>query len=376
MKRTIKHLFALGISGLIFMQACRKDDSDMVETTITAPVSTAPSNNTSVVLSPSSNAVVTFEWDQSKTGNYTSPFYKVVFAKEDGDFSKPIYAIVSTKLGYDSKVAVSHREMNKMAYAAGIKQLEKGKVKWRIEASNGVVGMSSAVSTMELTRPAGIAENPATLFITGTATEGGTDLNKALPLKRLSDGVFEVYTALSTGNYKLIDNVTNASLTAVIDAGVIKEALEIASPTTTKKVYRINIDFNTASATFTEIQTVGIWVSGFNAIKYTLDYDAAGVWKANNVAIAWKPESWGRDERYKFRVTEKDVAGVVTVKNWGGSVKDNVRPTLTTALTYYLLKPVDNTQYDFAFKFALEAPADIEFRMSALADYTQKITYK
>jgi hypothetical protein len=376
MKITIKHLFALSIYCLIFLQACKKDTTDVVETTITDPVATAPNNNTAVVINPLSNAVVTFEWSQSKTGNYTAPFYKVVFAKENGDFTKPIYTVVSTRLGFDNKVTVSHREMNKVAYAAGIKQLETGKVKWRIEASNGVAFSTSATATMELTRPTGIAENPTTLFITGTATEGGADLKKALALKRLSDGVFEVYTSLNAGNYKLIDNTTIATLTTVIDAGVVKETVEITSPTTTKKVYRINIDFNTGVASFTEIQSIGIWVSGFNAIKYTLDYEAEGVWKGNNLVIAWKPETWGRDERYKFRVTEKDALGNVTVKNWGGSVKDNVKPTSTTALTYYLLKPVDNTQYDFTFKFALEATADIEFKMSALADYTHKITYK
>ena len=366
----------MGMLCLLMIVACKKEDLDDTNTTITQPNLTAPSNTTSVNLDPFSNAVVTFEWTPAATGNYTLPFYKVVFDKETGDFSKPIYTGVPQKVGTESKLSLSHKEMNKIAYAAGITELGTGKVKWQVIASNGVVSATSGSGLIELKRPVGFAENPANLFITGAATEGGNDLAKALAFKKLSDGVFEIYTSLNAGNYKLVDKITGTPLNFVINAGVLKEGAETASPVTTKTVYRINVDFNSSTATFTEIQAVGLWFSGFNTISSQLVYDAAGVWKVTDAQITWKTESWGKDERYKFRVTEKAADGVVSVKNWGSSTKDNVRATSSTAASYYFLKPVDNTQYDYTYKFAQEGKADIEFRLYAAADYTHKVTFK
>jgi len=372
-----KILNIVGMLCLLIILSCKKDKVDNVSTTISDPSITAPTSGTIINLNPSSNAIVNFEWKAAQTANYTLPFYKVVFDKENGDFSKPIYIGTPAKVGSENKLALSHKEMNKIANAAGIAELATGKVKWRVEASNGVVSSISGSSILQLTRPSGFAENPLTLFITGTATEGGNDLAKALPFKRLSDGVFEIYTALNSGNYKLVDKIIGTPLNLIIDAGTVKEGTEVKSPTVTKKVYRINVDFNNSVATFTEIQSVGLWFSGYNAITSILSYDAAGVWKVSDIAIVWKTESWGKDERYKFRVTEKDAAGTVVVKNWGSSNKDNSRATSSSPASYFLLKEVDNSQYDYTYKFAAESQkTDIEFRLGATADYTHKVTFK
>jgi len=365
----------MGFLCLFMVAACKKE-TDSVGTTITAATISAPANNTSINLDPASNAVVTFEWSPAMTENYTLPFYKVVFDKETGDFSTPIYTGIPQKVGSEAKLSLSHKEMNKVANAAGIKELASGKVKWKVIASNGVVSATSGSGLIELKRPVGFAENPVALFITGTATEGGADLTKSMAFKKLSDGVFEIYTSLIAGSYKLIDKTTGAPLTFVVDAGVVREGTETASPVTAKTVYRINLDFNKSIAVFTEIQSVGLWFSGFNTISNVLAYDAAGVWKATDLQVTWKTESWGKDERYKFRATEKAPDGLVSVKNWGSSIKDNIRATASTAASYYFLKPVDNTQYDYAYKFAQEGKAAIEFRMNATAEYTHKVTFK
>lgn len=375
MKKILNYI--IGMLCLLIICSCKKDKLDNVSTTISAPLITAPANGTAISLNPASNAVVSFEWNAAQTANHTLSFYKVVFDKENGDFSKPVYTGTPAKVGSENKLSLSHKEMNKIASAAGIAELATGKVKWRVEAANGVVSSVSGSGTLQLTRPSGFAENPLTLLITGTATEGGSDLTKALPFKRLSDGVFEIYTALDNGNYKLVDKITGTPLSLVIEAGTVKEGTLVTSPATTKKVYRINIDFNKSAATFTEIQTVGLWFSGYNAITSVLSYDAAGVWKASDVAITWKTESWGKDERYKFRVTEKDAAGTVVVKNWGSANKDNSRATSSSPASYFVLKEVDNSQYDYTYKFAAESQkTDIEFRLGATADYTHKVTFK
>jgi len=376
MKKIFKNSCAMGLLCLIVLSGCKKDKTDSINTTIDAAILNAPANNTVINLNPLLNAAVNFEWTAAKVGNNTPSFYEVEFDKETGDFSNPVYKESSTRGGADNKLSINHRVVNRIAKAAGINELASGKVKWRVVANTGVVSAVSQAGILELKRPAGLADNPVDVYIMGTATEAGEDLTKALKFKKLSDGVFEIYTSLNAGTYKMVDKTTGTPLTFVLNGNLITEAASANSPATTKTVYRINLDFNYASAVVTEIVSVGLWFSGYNAIKANLVYDAAGVWKAtfNN---AWKTESWGKDERYKFRVVEKDAAGVSVTKNWGSSKQDNVRPVVNQDPTYFLLKEVNNSQYDFSYKFQLEsANTEVVFKMQSSADYTHVITYK
>jgi hypothetical protein len=377
MKKIFNYIYATGILCLMFLCSCKKDAVDTVSTNITEVAITAPSSSTLVQLDPSSNAVVTFEWSKANTGNYSLAFYEVVFDKENGDFSKPVYSFVPARGGIEPKLILSHKDVNKIAYAAGIQELGTGKLKWRVKADNGIVSSTSAEGLIQVTRPTGFAENPSALYITGPATEGGTDIAKALPFKKLSDGVFEVYTALNAGTFKMVDKITGTPITFVLDGTVLKEGESSTSPASTKTVYRINLDFNSAVASFTEITSVGLWVSGFNRITSTLNYDAAGVWKATGIAVAWKQESWGGDERYKFRMVEKDAEGKLFTRNFGSSKKDNTRAVSSSPANYFYLFDVVNNQYDYTFKFAAQSQnTDVEFRLSATEDYTHKITFK
>lgn len=378
MKKILSYNYALFAFGLLFLFSCKKAAVDAVITTITAPVITAPANNTMINLDPESNAVIEFEWEASKTGNFSLPFYKVIFDKENGDFSKPVYTGIPAKVGIENKLYLPHKEVNKAAYAAGIPELGLGKLKWKIIADNGVVSASSGEGMFQIKRPAGFAENPLQLYITGSATEGGADLMKALPFKRLGDGVFEIYTSLNAGTYKMVDKLNGTPVTFVLNGTAIKEGTNSESPVSTKTVYRINLDFNKSTATLTEIMSVGLWVSGFGRITATLNYDAAGVWKANGIVITWKQESWGLDERYKFRMIEKDASGTLFTRNMGSSKIDNQRANSGTSADYYFLNDVSNNDYDWTYKFAQQSNnADVEFRLSATdANYTHKIIYK
>jgi starch-binding outer membrane protein SusE/F len=371
-------LFHLTISviALLLLSACEKDDKD-VTTTITAASPLYPDNALFVDLDPPGNAVITFEWQPAKTGNYTLVFYKLVFDKENGDFSKPIYSIASAKGGIETSVALSHKELNKIASYAGIGQLQKGKVKWKVMASNGVNDNANGTArTLELQRPAGFAENPAKIYLLGDATEAGTELSKAMPFKKLSDGVFELYTSLKSGTWKLVDSTTGTPTSFVVNNNLIGNGEGGTSPAATATTYRINLDFNTSVATLTTIQSIGVWFAGYNKVTNELTYQGNGSWKATNIAIVWSTQSWGKDERYKFRITEKDGSGNITTRYMGSSKKDNNRPNNNTAASYYFLSAIDNSQWDYTYKFASESQsADVEVRFPAAADYTHQVTY-
>jgi hypothetical protein len=364
------------VIALLLLSACDKDDKD-VTTTITAATPSLPDNGLFIDLDPPGNAVVNFEWQPAKTGNYTLVFYTIVFDKESGDFSKPIYSIASGKGGIQTTMALSHKELNKIASYAGIDQLQKGKLKWKVIASNGVNdNANGAARTLELQRPAGFAENPEKIYLLGDATEAGTDPAKALPFKKLSDGVFEIYTYLKSGSWKLVNATTGTPVSFVVNNNLITVGTDATSPAAAVTNYRINLDFNTGVAALTTIQSVGIWFSGYNKVTNELSYQGNGSWKASNIAIVWATQSWGKDERYKFRVTEKDGNGNVTNRYLGSSKKDNNRPNSSSPGSYYFLSSVDNSQWDYTYKFAAESQlADVEVRFPANAEYTHQVTY-
>ncbi len=62
------------------------------------------------------------------------------------------------------------------------------------------------------------------------------------------------------------------------------------------KVYRINLDYNNASVTLTEIKEVEARerLAPNNTIYFNLNYTANGVWKAENQSIVFKQEGWGQ----------------------------------------------------------------------------------
>jgi hypothetical protein len=106
------------------------------------------------VLDPASNAVVYFEWQPAKAGNFTPIYYKVQFDKENGDFSTPVYTGVPAALGSVTKLSLSHRDLNTIAEKAGIAPLTKGRLRWKVIASNGVAADSTGNGRLlEVQRP-------------------------------------------------------------------------------------------------------------------------------------------------------------------------------------------------------------------------------
>jgi hypothetical protein len=144
-------------------------------------------------------------------------------------------------------------------------------------------------------------------------------------------------------------------------------------------VFRINLDFNNASVTLTEIREVGLWFAPDNTIKFNLNYTAGGVWKAENQSIVFKQESWGRDERYKFRFKVND--GTADSFEWMGSTNnDNQRPVIGTAASYwYLIKIANNDQWNYCYKFQTEVDnknCDVLVSFPTGAPYTHQVVIK
>jgi hypothetical protein len=338
-----------------------------------------PEDGKSIVLEPSASAVVYFEWDYVKVEESGTAIYQIAFDKQNGDFSNPVYMMYADNNGYYNHVTISHKLLNKIAGMAGIMPSETGTLKWTVFSIKGTKMMKADQSnTLTVTRLAGFADLPIDVYITGEASEGGTDLSKAQKMKVVSNGTFEVYTkVLANMPFYFTDGITGTPRQFYTANGLVKE-----NGTTTvnnEGVYRITLDFNTGAATYTLVEKIGFFFCPSNSVLFELPYVGNGVFKATKQTVTFKQESWGRDERYKFRmfVRENEGQGDLKEWEWGTLNQTDSRPTATSPESYYYMQLVTPTQWDNKWKLMGDfdgVPADYTVYLQADKPYTHSIS--
>ena len=370
MKKMMK-LAGVMLLAIIAASSCKKENRPLDLSLSPVGTLATPNDNVDVKLDPTSAASVLFKWEAASTDDGGLILYEIAFDKEGGDFSKPVYKAVSDGGGVKTEITLTHKDLNKIANSAGIASSSLGKLKWTVIASKGTNAKpSSASRTLQIERPAGFAENPAELYITGSATEGGTDLTKAVKLKKTEEGVYEVYTSLKAGDYYLTDKNADGGKKYYVENGIIKEGSTPVTVTGAAKTYRLNYDFTSATTKSLEIQSIGLFMSAYNTEIGTLNYVGNGVFEAPDVAVEFYQFSWGRDERYKFAF--HTAAGV----EYRGSTNANNDAPAGKPTSYFYLVPVTNSQWDNTYKFDPSADrkhvkVDVMLQPNA---YTHKVT--
>lgn len=335
----------------------------------------SPANNKFIKLDPKSGTQ-TFEWQQARAEDGGLVMYEVLFDKEDGDFSHPVYASPSNNNGAATKLTLTDAQLNKIAEAAGINPTNTGKIKWTVWASKGInVEKGAPVSILELERPAGFTEIPADLYITGSATEAGADLSKAIKMKKLSSTSYEIITSLKDGEYFFVDRNTGTPMKFSNSNGDI--IVDGTTPVTGTKVYRIVVDFEKITVDVKEIRRVEYYFSPDD--RYIqMAYAGNSMYKLTTT-VTFKQENWGRDERYKFVMVFND-NGADEFVRLSSANRDNQRPTATTPLSYWEFGSYDADRWNYTFKFATEADGkevDIIADFSPSLDkYTHRVIIK
>jgi len=359
----------------IFLVSCDNDET-MSHTNVSAVNALySPVENKFFDLGAQSSAI--FEWEAAKAEDNGAILYDVVFDRESGDFSKPLYIIPSDGKGFQNKLNLSFTELNKIAEMAGIESQGIGKLKWTVYSSKGLNIQKSTVSrVIEVQRPSGFPA-PDQLFITGTASENGETVSNAQAFKKTGATTFEIYTKLQAGSYKFITRKNGTPEVFYIGEGDLKQD-GATTYTGDSKVYKIKIDFSDGSTTMTEIAKIELWFPPLGVYLFEYTYSGGGIWKADNKKIVFKQESWGRDERYKFKFTV--VNGATTSEEWYGSINvDNGnRPTETTPASFWYMVPVTSDFWNNSFKFTSAVDnknvnAVIDFSATAPA-YTHSFT--
>lgn len=274
-----------------------------------------PSEGLTIKLSSADGASSYFSWEPARTQDNGPATYEVVFDEVGGDFSEPLYVVPSDNNGSLAGASVSHIILNLVGEFAGADIGEEASVIWTVRSSRGLnTAISSEYRTLNFIRLFSIP-SPDAVYITGAATEGGTDLAEALPFKRIDNGVFEIYTKLTAGqSYKFVDQkeVSSTLRTFYFDTDPLtetplRESYDGTGETvaTQTGIYRIKLTFTASSISFVEIQSVWWFHCETEVEQLEIPYLGKGIWKGSGT-ITLPRRGWGVEERYTFRVHTGD----------------------------------------------------------------------
>lgn len=354
--KTILRNISLIMSFVFAFASCSTDDMNYKDANVTAVKALyEPTDNRAVKLLSSASASLYFEWEPVRVEDSGAAQYEVLFDVEGGDFSNPIYLVVSDNNGFSNAATITHKILNKIAAKAGIVPGETGNLIWKVASSRGINRVFSEESrTLTITTLNGFTEIPDELFITGEASEAGASLADAMPFKLVAPGEFEIYTELEAGKtYNFVDRKTGTPRVFYTENNTtLKEADETGAITPAQSgVYRIEIDFNVATIAYTQITKMSVFFSPSNSTLWDLDYKGNGIWEGNGM-IEFKQESWGRDQRYKFQMETINKNGEPEIAHWGPTISGlDSTPSGSEDYFFMQLAPAV-TQWDHKWKFA------------------------
>ena len=374
--KAISITYAMLFSFILAFTAC-SSDGEVRDLGVTA-VKTLyePDNGKAVVLQPSASASLYFEWEPSLAEDGGVVLYEVVFDKTDGDFSDPVYISTADNNGGSNHATITHKQLNQIAALAGIESAGQGTLKWTVYASKGINPVRAEEErTLTLTRLAGFAEVPSQLYITGEATEVGADLDKAMVMKKVADGEFEVFIKLTEGkSFKFVSANTGTTTEYSLNGEKLVEGGSITAAKT--GIYKYYIDFNAGSFTSKEVTKVK-WFLNRSQKEIELDYQGLGVWALNGYTVTGLTDSDNTDDRYKFRMESSDGE-----TEWRAAINNDSKPTGNDE--YYYMAEKTNVE-QWTNNEVWKTPAtdgwsdktyDITFSLNTQGEYTHNLVIK
>lgn len=373
--KAIKYMMLFGF--FLAFAAC-SSDGEVRHLGVTAVKSLyEPDNGKAVILQSSASASLYFEWEPSLSEDGGGVLYEVIFDKADGDFSEPISVITADNNGAENHATITHKQLNKIAAEAGIESAAQGTLKWTVWASKGINPVKAEQErTLTLTRLAGFAEVPGQLYITGEATEVGDKLEKAMIMRKVAEGEFEIYMKLTEGKtFKFVSATSGTPLEFSLSGDKLVEG---GTTTATQTgIYKYYIDFNAGSFTSKEVTKVK-WFLNWSQKEIELDYQGLGVWAISNYTIAGIQEgNDNTDDRYKFRMESSEGE-----TEWRAAITNDSKPTGNDE--YYFMTEKTNVE-QWTNNEVWKTPStsgwngqayDVTFSLNPESDYTHSLVIK
>ena len=337
MKATILKL-TIATSFLFAFFACN-NNGELRELTVSSVKALyEPADGTAIPLQASASATVLFSWEPALAENGGMVLYEIAFDKVGGDFSNPVFMTASDNNGGTPSATITHKQLNQIAASMGIGSAETGSFQWTVFSSKGINPVKAeAARTITVTRLQGFADIPANVYITGDATEPGSDLSKAYIMKKVADGEFEIYTQLTAGKTFKFVNATSGTPTEYSLSGdkIVSGGTSTVAQT---GIYQYYLDFNIGSFTTRTINTV-YWFLNWSQREIELPYVGNGAWAITNYTITGLSGSDNTDDRYKFRMESSDGE-----TEWRTLLPNDSKPTGNIAY-YYMQEMTDVAQW-------------------------------
>lgn len=331
--------------------ACGDKDEIEDEELIAVKNLNAPMNGDYIVLQSVTDLL--FEWSKSETKDVN---YTILFDKENGNFSAPIYKVSSDNAGANTNIRITQCKLKDIATAAGGTAGNNIKLKWAIQTTKGLKSiLSEEFRSITFALPAdlgGIIKEGEKLYITGEGAEDGQEVKK---VEYNGSTIYEIYTKLEANKpYSFYSQLGEQKRTFNLkeDGITLNETTGQQFPRTTVTqtgTYRIRLNFNTYQATTERINKVAIrfsWTGRENEFNYT----SKGCWELKDYNVQLFATDWGFDERYKiiFTINEQEEA-------WGQLGPEfGQRPAIDRP-GYRDMAPTATGQWDGAqFKFPAE----------------------
>lgn len=334
----MKSIFYKSLALVTVLGAAASCTNDIEYTDLTPSPVTAfyePVDGKVVKLVPSNSATLFFEWEAAHAIDGTAPQYELAFYKAD-DTTKPIYKITSDNTGAKPMATVSHKTLTKVMAAAGVGMGETGTIKWGVMSYSGVNGTKSTVNhELTVTRFIGFDEIPPQLYLAGEGCETGDDLSQALAMMKPNEDTFEMFTKLTAGQKIYFSADQDGLSTYSLRGTSIIEGEDGGTTATETGVYRISLDFSTASATLRKINGVYMRFTdhdfgatpagGDSHCVFAFDYAGKGVY-TKDATIVTKDTGWSWDpyeSRYNILMVYADGQSSWAPTNTGLDSKPN-----------------------------------------------------
>ncbi|MDD2277505.1 MAG: SusE domain-containing protein [Bacteroidales bacterium] len=129
------------------------DDFDILGEAISDFTLQSPSNNSLLVLNSGATLTeATFNWEASKPGISKSITYILEFYLNEETLTEPIFTLPSENIGLDTKVTLTHQQIENFLETSGIAAGQIVNLKWLVKATNGDIIKNSPIYNISIKR--------------------------------------------------------------------------------------------------------------------------------------------------------------------------------------------------------------------------------
>ncbi|MBR0240628.1 MAG: SusE domain-containing protein [Bacteroidales bacterium] len=341
MKHIFNAFFLIAALSMTLMTGCSKKESSSDNLLLAPEAVNLPRDG--YVIDLATEQTLLLDWVQSMGGNVR---YQVLFDKIGGDFSNPVYAVMSDGNGYSPYATILASTLRSIATLAGGFPGSSVDVLWTVRTWLGNQSITGFTNSENRSFTIVIPEGPIIIpesdgiYIKGSAEDGQKFTRK---------GVCEIFTSIlasdafyfmSESGIKFAPDATGKSLVGLDDEE------EPAFRVPQDGVYRIQLDLTDCTASIEAVGTVKLKQNYHRS--YDMTYDGRGSWKLEQVLLHWDMEGWGLETRYHFTM---QVGGALV--DWG-CVNNYDRPSTTSDIGtdyFWIMQYEGNDDWLGSFKY-------------------------